>query len=157
MHCRKPAGKKHIRVCRTLSCAMGGGYELRDAIARKQLGIDFEEMEAGFETSGAWRPGSTHAIGYHHVHNPGHGDPIAVSGNGEYSIEFVECLASCGSAPVAMVEDKFYENVRNGDIQQLLNGVTPLRCHALPRPHTAPEGKAARFCKHRPRRLEQQH
>src|SRR5438093_10159192 len=25
---QKPAGKSHIRVCRTLSCAMAGGFEL---------------------------------------------------------------------------------------------------------------------------------
>src|SRR6478672_9586469 len=30
---RTPAGKKHIRVCRTLSCAMAGSYDLREAIA----------------------------------------------------------------------------------------------------------------------------
>src|SRR6202158_5604852 len=27
---REPAGKHHIRVCRTLSCAMAGGYELME-------------------------------------------------------------------------------------------------------------------------------
>ena len=30
---RQPAGKRHIRVCRTLSCAMAGSYELRDKMA----------------------------------------------------------------------------------------------------------------------------
>src|SRR6478609_908239 len=30
---RAPAGKKHIRVCRTLSCAMAGSYELRENLA----------------------------------------------------------------------------------------------------------------------------
>src|SRR6266702_7503410 len=30
---RHPAGQRHIRVCRTLSCAMAGSYELRDNIA----------------------------------------------------------------------------------------------------------------------------
>ncbi len=45
------------------------------------------------------------------VHNVGHGSPITVSADGQYSIEFVECLASCGSAPVAMVDDLFHENI----------------------------------------------
>src|ERR1700761_3125150 len=30
---RHPAGKRHIRVCRTLSCSMAGSYELRDKVA----------------------------------------------------------------------------------------------------------------------------
>ena len=33
----------------------------------------------------------------------GRHDPISVSKDGKYSIEFVECLASCGTAPVCMV------------------------------------------------------
>src|SRR5271170_7587007 len=78
---RHPAGKKHVRVCRTLSCAMAGSYELKEAIA-KAAGIDL------------------HA---HSSNDSGHESPVVVSADGEYSIEFVECLASCGSAPVAMV------------------------------------------------------
>jgi NADH-quinone oxidoreductase subunit F len=35
-------------------------------------------------------------------------------------VEFVECLASCGSAPVAMVDDYFKENVRIEDAAKLL-------------------------------------
>jgi NADH-quinone oxidoreductase subunit F len=96
MYRRKPAGKKHIRVCRTLSCAMAGSYELKDAICK-----------------------ATHIHAHDHG---GHGDPVSVSADGEYSIEFVECLASCGSAPVAMVGDKFYENVKQSDIAELLKG-----------------------------------
>src|SRR5262249_35469584 len=61
---RQPAGKTHIRVCRTLSCAMAGGFELMENL-RTALGIqpaDGQEM-----------------------HNP-----IAVSADGTYSLEFVE-------------------------------------------------------------------
>ncbi len=36
-------------------------------------------------------------------------DPVSADGN--YSIEFVECLASCGTAPVCMVDDDLRENV----------------------------------------------
>ena len=91
---RRPAGAKHFRVCRTLSCELAGGHELKKEIAKK-AGIDLDK----------WR-----AENAHHA-NPEHGNPIAVSADGKYSIEFVECLASCGSAPVAMADDKFFENV----------------------------------------------
>ena len=88
---REPAGKRHIRVCRTLSCAMAGSYELKAAVA-KAAGIDLEK----------WK----------HEQHGGHGNPVAVSADGKFSVEFVECLASCGSAPVAMVDDNFKENIK---------------------------------------------
>ena len=81
------AGKTHIRVCRTLSCAMAGSYEVRDALAQS-CGIDLNHHDTG-------------------MHNP-----VRVSADGKYSIEFVECLASCGTAPVCMVNDDLHENVR---------------------------------------------
>ena len=92
---RKPAGKHHIRVCRTLSCAMAGGYELKEKFC-KAAGID------------------CHGGG-------GHGDPITVSEDGKYSIEFVECLASCGTGPVCMVNDDFYEAVGDEEVKQILS------------------------------------
>jgi NADH-quinone oxidoreductase subunit F len=101
---RQPAGRRHIRVCRTLSCALAGSHELRDAVARA-AGIDLKK----------WREENAHHP------NAGHGNPIAVSADGEYSIEFVECLASCGSAPVAMVDDYFRENIKLADAGKLLN------------------------------------
>jgi len=104
---REPAGKRHIRVCRTLSCAMAGAYELRDAVA-KVANIDIQKWLAGYNGTGSH--GDDHGHG-HEVHNPGHGNPVAVSPDGQYSVEFVECLASCGSAPVAMVDDLFKENI----------------------------------------------
>ncbi len=87
-------GKYHIRVCRTLSCAMAGSYEL---------------MEKLCETAGIDRSGVSH----HH--------PIAVSGDGRFSIEFSECLASCGTGPVCMVEDDFHEAVGPEQASELLN------------------------------------
>src|SRR6478752_7620222 len=74
MYRQAPAGKKHIRICRTLSCAMAGSYAL---------------MEQSCSAAGI-------------VRNNDHGEspsPISLSKDGEYSIEFVECLASCGTAP----------------------------------------------------------
>ncbi len=96
---RVPPGQRHIRVCRTLSCAMAGSYELKAELA-KQAGIDLEK----------WA----------HEQHGGHGNPVAVSPDGKFSIEFVECLASCGSAPVAMVDDLFKEDVKLADAGKLL-------------------------------------
>lgn len=93
---RKPAGQTHIRVCRTLSCAMGGSYELIEQF-RRLAGI---ESGTGEHDGGPGHNGAS-----------GHGDPITRSADGKYSIEFVECLASCGTAPVCMVNDDFYEGV----------------------------------------------
>ena len=81
-----PAGKTHIRICRTLSCAMSGGLELMENV-RASLGI--LRSTAGEE-----------------MHNP-----IAVSADGNYSVEFVECLASCHTAPVCMIGDELHERV----------------------------------------------
>jgi NADH-quinone oxidoreductase subunit F len=121
---RQPAGKKHIRVCRTLSCALAGSYDLRDKIA-EAAGIDLKQWEMSYygaeyspsgdaEHSNSVDKTVSGSLHDSHVHNAGHGNPVAVSADGEYSIEFVECLASCGSAPVAMVNDLFKENINVG-------------------------------------------
>ena len=34
-----------------------------------------------------------------------------VRDDGEYSLEFMECLADCGEGPVVMVDEQTYENV----------------------------------------------
>src|SRR5438046_1536687 len=36
---RRPVGRYHLRVCRTLSCALGGAYELHDHLCEK-TGLD---------------------------------------------------------------------------------------------------------------------
>ena len=81
-----PAGKTHIRICRTLSCAMAGGLEVMENLCAS-LGI--QRPNDGEET-----------------HNP-----IAVSADGTYSVEFVECLASCHTAPVCMIGEQLHEKV----------------------------------------------
>ncbi|MES2598437.1 MAG: NAD(P)H-dependent oxidoreductase subunit E [Verrucomicrobiota bacterium] len=86
-------GKYHIRVCRTLSCAMAGSYELMESICQAAK-IDRSHVD------------------HHH--------PIAVSEDGKYSIEFAECLASCGFGPVCMVEDDFFEKVEPAKAGELL-------------------------------------
>jgi NADH-quinone oxidoreductase subunit F len=110
---RVPAGSTHIRICRTLSCALGGAYELRERVA-KAAGIDLAAFLADQQKT----------VSHGHPHNPGHGHPIAISPDGKYSMEFVECLASCGSAPVAMVNDKFKEGIGLDQAAELLGLTT---------------------------------
>jgi NADH-quinone oxidoreductase subunit F len=100
---------------------MRGAHAVRDAIAHA-AGIDIAQWEADYYGKPHGDPEKTHAVAKaaeperdHEIHNQGHGNPIAVSPDGKYSIEFVECLASCGSAPVAMVNDLFKENVQPED------------------------------------------
>jgi NADH-quinone oxidoreductase subunit E len=53
---REPLGKHHIRVCRTLSCAMAGGYQLLDTFC-KHANIVRERSEHGdhlFAKSGSF-------------------------------------------------------------------------------------------------------
>jgi len=88
-------GQHHIRVCRTLSCAMGGSYELMEKLCQL-TGIDRSATDS-----------------HHH--------PISVSPCGKFSVEFAECLASCGSAPVCMVNDDFYEALTADKAQGLLD------------------------------------
>lgn len=94
-------GRFHIRVCRTLSCAMGGSYELMDRLC-EITGIDRDSLDP-----------------HHH--------PIAVSPCGTWSVEFAECLASCGTAPVCLVNDDFHEGVDAGHAEELLAKYAPKR------------------------------
>ena len=91
-----PSGKTHIRVCRTLSCAMAGSYQLMSGLS---------------EAAGIQRPLSPGAGVASKSEPEGMHTPVSVSPDGNYSIEFVECLASCGTAPVCMVGDTLHENV----------------------------------------------
>jgi NADH-quinone oxidoreductase subunit E len=88
---QKPVGKFQIKVCRTLSCALGGAYELHKHFCDK-LGLDAHK----------------------------HG--VQTSADGKFSVEFVECLASCGTAPVMMCNDAFYEGVSPKKADEIVNG-----------------------------------
>jgi NADH-quinone oxidoreductase subunit E len=87
---QEPAGKYQIKVCRTLSCALGGSYKLHEHFCKK-LGLD---------------PNA-------------HG--VQTTKDGKFSVEFVECLASCGTAPVMMCNDDFYEGVSTRKADELLS------------------------------------
>jgi len=105
----KRAGKTHIRVCRTLSCAMAGSYQV---------------MENLCAATGIQRKTDLAAAGH---------TPISVSPDRNYSIEFVECLASCGTAPVCMVNDDLHENVQPDNAMSILS--QPADKPVVPSPH----------------------
>ena len=90
---QKAPGKYHVRVCRTLSCAMSGSYDLMEKMC-EAADIDRSSVS--------------------------HHDPIAVSKDGKYSIEFAECLACCGFGPVCMVNDDFHERVAPDSAKEFL-------------------------------------
>ncbi len=85
---RKPIGRRHIKVCRTLSCALMGGYKTCSA------------LEKEFNT---------------HLGE--------VSPDGEVTIDFVECLASCGTAPVVMIDDELHLQVDAAKAKQLADQI----------------------------------
>ena len=100
---QKPAGKTHIRVCRTLSCAMAGGFELMGNLCA---------------TLKIQRPPDGNGM-----HNP-----ITISADGNYNVEFVECLASCHTAPVCMVGEQLHEKVDPNSVGDLFKeGWSPVR------------------------------
>ncbi len=107
---RERAGKTHTRVCRTLSCAMAGSDRLMEKFC----------AATGIER----RP---HSDGMH--------NPISVSTDGNYSIEFVECLASCGTAPVCMVNQELHENVQLDRAADLLTNHQSLITNHRSPPH----------------------
>jgi NADH-quinone oxidoreductase E subunit len=82
----RPAGKRHIQVCRTLSCAGRGAPELL-AYLEEQCGVACNQ---------------------------------GVSSDGLFSIETVECLGSCATAPVMQVNDDYYENLTREKIDELI-------------------------------------
>jgi NADH-quinone oxidoreductase subunit E len=81
---QKPIGRRHIKVCRTLSCALTGAYKVCDR--------------------------------FEHEFNTHRGE---ISPDGEVTIEFVECLASCGTGPVVMVDDELHEKVDDTKVKQI--------------------------------------
>ena len=86
---QQPAGKHQIKVCRTLSCALGGSHKLYEHFCTK-LGLD------------------PHAHG------------LQTTKDGRFSVEFVECLASCGTAPVMMCNEDFYEGVSHAKADEIV-------------------------------------
>jgi NADH-quinone oxidoreductase subunit E len=46
--------------------------------------------------------------------------PGETTTDGAFSLVEVECLGSCGTAPVVQVDDRLYEHVTNGQIDEIL-------------------------------------
>lgn len=80
-----PIGKYHVRLCRTLSCALCGGYKVA------------EQLEQAF----GCKMGET-------------------SEDKQVTLEFVECLASCGSGPVALIGDDLYERLNEKKVTDIV-------------------------------------
>jgi NADH-quinone oxidoreductase subunit E len=77
---QEPAGRFHLKVCRTLSCTLAGSDKLHEHLCGK-LGLDPRR------------------------HGP------QTTPDGRFTVEFVECLASCGTAPVVMCNERLHEQV----------------------------------------------
>ena len=92
---RESAGRTVIRVCRTLACAMAGSHDVKEKFC-EAAGVD------------------PHA-GHH-----GYGCAPPTSADGKFSVEFVECLATCGSAPVALINDDLVENIKPSDVASIV-------------------------------------
>ena len=88
---RIPVGRYHFKICRTLSCALGGSYQLHEHFCKK-LGLD------------------PHAHG------------AQTTKDGKFTVEFVECLAGCGTAPVMMCNDAIHEGVSEQKADEILGG-----------------------------------
>lgn len=76
MYYKKPVGRYHVQLCRTLSCALCGAKELR------------AYLEERLKTK-----------------------PQEITADGMWSWEEVECLGSCGTAPMVQINDVFFERL----------------------------------------------
>ena len=85
---QKPIGRRHVKVCRTLSCALVGSHKVCDSL-KKAFDCELGEVSPG----------------------------------GDVTIEFVECMADCGAAPVVMVDDDVYQNVDEAKTQEIVQKI----------------------------------
>ena len=92
---QEPIGKVHVKVCRTLSCALSGAYKTCEVLEEKLN----------------CKRGNT-------------------SADGNYTIEFVECIADCGAGPVVQVDDKLFENASPEKADELAEQISKLAAAA---------------------------
>lgn len=88
MYYKKPVGRYHVQVCRTLSCMLCGAKQIT-AHLRARLKLE----------------------------------PRQVSADGTWSYEEVECLGSCGTAPMVQINDVFFENLTAEKLDQLMDRI----------------------------------
>jgi NADH-quinone oxidoreductase subunit E len=55
-----------------------------------------------------------------HTEHHGYGRAPPTTPDGRFSVEFVECLASCGSAPVALINDDLHERISPDSVSGIL-------------------------------------
>ena len=83
---KKPVGRYHLQLCRTLSCYLRGSDALEECVHQK-LGIR-------------------------------HGETTA---DKKFSLEEVECLAYCGTAPVVQINRDVHENLTAESFGKLID------------------------------------
>lgn len=88
MYYKKPVGKYHFQVCRTLPCALRGAKMVSEYLHKK------------------------------FALNPGE-----VSSDGLWSFEEVECLGSCGTAPMCQINDVFFENLTEAKLDTIIERI----------------------------------
>ena len=88
MYYKKPVGKYHVQVCRTLSCALCGSKKLTEFLRDKF------KLRSG-----------------------------EISADGMWSFEEVECLGSCGTAPMCEINDHYFENLTPEKLGALLERI----------------------------------
>jgi len=81
---QEPGGRRRIKVCRTLSCALVGARRVAEEFR--------QQFDCGAD---------------------------GTSPDGAVTVEFVECLASCGSGPVAMIDDDLHERLDLARVREL--------------------------------------
>lgn len=86
-------GRLHLRICRTLSCALAGSHAIHRQLCVR-LGLDPNR------------------------HGP------QTTADGRVTVEFVECLASCGTAPALMANETLHERVTIEQVEALLGKST---------------------------------
>lgn len=88
MYYKKPVGRYHIQVCRTLSCALRGSKKIV-AYLQQRFGISAGE----------------------------------ITPDGMWSYEEVECLGSCGSAPMCEINDRYFENLSEEKLSRIIDAI----------------------------------
>jgi NADH-quinone oxidoreductase E subunit len=88
MYYKKPVGRFHVQVCRTLSCHILGAQKLVKGLKERF------NVSAGEVTS-----------------------------DGMWSFEEVECLGSCGTAPMCQINDRFFENLSAERLNEILDQI----------------------------------
>lgn len=88
MYYKRPVGKYHVQVCRTLSCMLCGAREVT-AYLKNRLQIGSHE----------------------------------ITPDGFWSYEEVECLGSCGTAPMVQINDVFFENLTEEKLTRIMDTI----------------------------------